>query len=175
MIHPFYLLLISFCLFGCNNTNSKNGIEKNNNIDIKDIDVSYDILSALLENKQPIPKEYLTDSIKGVLSEYSILNQSDNYVLIKANNAGTYVRDYYLLSFSKSTGKLISFLELGQETEGVQPSKINWESNDLFSTLNYRFELLEDEESGAYLQGNLIDSTIRYYEIDAIGFINHND
>lgn len=177
MIRTLYLLSISLFLFGCNNTNSKGDIEKSKNdpIGVKDIDVSYEILRTLLENKQPITKEHLTDSIRGVLSEYSILNQSDNYVLVKANNGGTDVRDYYLLSFSKNTGKLISFVGLGQETEGVQPYKISWESNVLFSTVDYRYEFLEDEESGAYLQGALLDSTIQYYEVNSTGFINHKN
>lgn len=177
MIRILYLLLISLCLFACNTSNSNRDIEKrkDDTAEVKDMDVSYDMLRILLESKQPITKEYLTDSMRVVFSEYSILNQSDNYVLVKANNGGTDVRNYYLLSFSKNTGKLISFVGLGQETEGVQPYKINWESNILFSTVDYRYELLEDEESGAYLQGDLLDSTLRYYEVQPTGFIDHKD
>lgn len=177
MTRTLHLFLISLCLFGCNNTNSKGDIGKikNDPIGVKDIDVSYEILKTLLENKQPITKDHLTDSIRGVFSEYSILNQTDNYVLIKANNSGTDIRDYYLLSFSKNTGKLISFVGLGQETEGVQPHKINWESSVLFSTVDYQYEFIEDEESGAYLQGALFDSTIQYYKINSIGLIVHKN
>jgi hypothetical protein len=73
--------------------------------------------------------------------------------------------------FSKNTGKLLSIVALGQETEGVHPYKINWKSNVSFSTVDYRSKLLEDEESGAYLQGDLLDSLIRNYEVNPRGYI----
>jgi len=138
--------------------------------------VSYQKLKLLIEDKQPIPKAYLLTDPEilvsgGALYEHIILQKSDDYIIIKSRDGGTDISKYYLLSFSTKTGNLISFIELGQETEGVDPYKLNWQSNTSFSTVDYQYELLEDEESGAYIKGNLLDSMVQNYEVNASGLI----
>ena len=131
-----------------------------------------------MESKQPITKKYFVDSeirINGFLYNHSILQKSDKYVIIRSTDNGTFVKNYYLLSFSKNTGKLISFVEIGQETEGVEPYKISWKSDIAFSTVDFQYELLEDEESGAFIQGAVLDSTVRNYEVNTDGLITFQD
>lgn len=171
MIRSICLFIISFYLFGCTQSTSENDKNEKDTSEITAVNVSHETIQSLIKNNQPITSANLPDSIRGVFHEYTIVNESDNYTLIKAANNGTDSRDYYLFSISKNSGKLISSVELGQETEGVQPYKLNWESKDIFSTVDYQYELIEDEESGAYMQGNLLDSVIRYYKINPYGMI----
>lgn len=131
--------------------------------------VSYMSLKKLLENNEPITDKYfkvdLVVTLKGYLYDHRIVQDADKYIIVYANDNGTMSKKYYLLSFSKETGKMLSLLEAGQETEGVEPDKISWQSDNRFYKINYQYELLEDEESGAYLRGALLDSTVLNYEI----------
>ena len=101
----------------------------------------------------------------------SLLKETSNYNLIQASDNGTDIRNYFLLSISKKNGEVSSLIELGQETEGVEPFKINWKSQNTFSTIDYKFKFVEDPESGAYMKGALEDSIIHNYEVNSIGII----
>ncbi len=169
MKSTFNLLLVLIVLMSCG--------ERKPPIDEKiiepEIKVSYESLKNLLENKGPITNEYLTDSIPvygKTLSDHTILKEFEKYVLVKAGGGETDVSNYYVVSFSKRSGKLIDYIELGQLAEGVEPYKIRWQSSTSFSTVDYQYELVEDEESGAYMQGALLDSVVLTYRVNANGY-----
>ncbi len=184
-----YFLCVVIVIISCNNGNSskskteKDAVESteedNSANAVAEPEASYKTLRNLIENKQPIPGNYLVtdpeNPIRGMLFEHNVLKESDNYILVRSRDDGTAVSGYYLLSFSKQTGKLISFIELGKEAEGVEPYKINWESDNLFSTVNYEYELVEDEESGAYMKGAVLDSIVQKYEVISNGSITSRD
>lgn len=181
MTRIFYLLLISFALFSCNNDNSKE-IEKIEEETIHlveekvvETDTLYESLKNLLANNQPIYGDYLflesEESIQSSLHDHAILQESDDYIFIQSTNGGTDIRHHYLVSFSNKSGVCIDFLHIGMETEGVEPYKVNWKSNTSFSTVDYQYELIEDEESGAYMKGELLDSTVQNYTIAPSGTI----
>ena len=168
------ILIISILIVGCTNNNSTTK-DNSTKSTAKETNVSYEGLMALLVSDEPIGVNYLVASLdplpQKALYENSILQKSDEYILIKSRDNGTDAKNYYLLTFSKKTGRLISFIGLGQEAEGVDPSKVIWQTNDEFSTIDYKYELIEDEESGAYIKGVIQDSTIQNFVIDNKGLI----
>lgn len=181
-----HLLLLSFLVFGIMGCTSDNSAENTSEVAIDtadtstekekaEADISYEALQTLLTNKQPIHGDYLLSGLKepisGSINNHSLLQETDDYVFVKSTNGGTDVLQYYLLSFSKKTGILIDYISVGTEAEGVDAYKINWQSTTSFSTVDYQYELLEDEESGAYIKGGLLDSTILNYDISSSGLI----
>lgn len=163
---------------GTSNNTSEDNVDSTMNSIIEKttkVETSYEALNEMLINNQPIYGDYLVkgseEAIDGSLQNHLILQESKDYIFVQSTDGGTDVSHYYLLSFSKDTGKLIDFIGAGTEAEGVDPYKINWESDTSFSTVDYQYELLEEEESGAYIKGNLLDSTVQYYSIAPNGLI----
>ena len=183
MKHLFYLSLFLLGIMGCSSDNStKNTSEVDSDTSNvsegkmnAEADISYEALDKLLARNQPIYGDYLQNgseiSISGSLNNHSILQETNDYVLVKSTNGGTDVLQFYLSIFSKETGILIDFISVGTEAEGVDPYKITWLSPSSFSTVDYQYELLEDEESGAYIKGSLLDSTVLNYNISSSGLI----
>ncbi|WP_416864290.1 MAG: hypothetical protein ACMVP2_16760 [Imperialibacter sp.] len=140
-------------------------------------EVSHEQLKRLIETQQPISAEFLPAASEmviygGSLRDHTILQETNDYLLVQSKDGGTDISNYYLLSFSKETGMAISFIGLGQEAEGVDPYKLRWAYDNSFSTVAYQYERLEDEESGAYMKGALIDSTVTNYTIATDGTIS---
>jgi hypothetical protein len=183
MKHILLLAFIAFGILGCGPGNSTKGLSEGaletSSASQEEVtvetDISYKTLRELLTNNQPIYGEYLfidsEKSISGSINNHSILQESNKYIFVLSNNGGTDISNYYLLSFSKDTGSLIDFISAGTEAEGVESHKINWISSTSFSTVDYEYELLEDEESGAYIKGNLLDSTVQSYDITPRGLL----
>jgi len=176
-----YLLIITTFFFSCTNNKSANNNQEEktatSNVDKNEqvTEVSYERLKELLDKNEAISVNYLVSDKElppqKALYENRIVQESNSYILIQSRDDGTDAKNYYLLTFSKKTGQLISFIGIGQEAEGVDPYKINWQSDKAFSTVDYQYEIVEDKESGAYIQGALQDSTLRNYEITEEGII----
>src|SRR5690554_1265016 len=98
MIRTLCLSIISLCLLGCSSSTTNNDNNEKGATQITAVDVSQETMQSLIFNKQPITSANLPDSISGVFQEYTILNESDNYTLMKAANNRTDSRDYYLFS-----------------------------------------------------------------------------
>ena len=179
------IFLVPLIFYSCNS--SKNDGESSlktdsthvalvENVEATDA-TSFDSLLHYIENKQEIPCSYtnqLQESLKCPLTQNQLIKESNRYVVVKAMhlNHAMDSSPYYLCFFSKKTGKLISFLPIGQEAEGVEPHTIKWKSDSTFSMTEYNYEFIEDEESGAYLRGALKDSTITHYSIDDDGSVS---
>ncbi|MEM9897205.1 MAG: hypothetical protein AAF789_12630 [Bacteroidota bacterium] len=168
------ILLVASCADSKKSTSTA----LNNDKMEKDNTVSYDSLLAAINNGQEIPCTYLNrDDLqsepKCPLSQIEILKDGQSYIILSAMhlNQSLDAYPYFLCTFSKESGTLLSFVSLGQEAEGVDPKEIRWDSEDQFSLINYSYELIEDEESGAYMQGALNDSTVVGYTINEGGII----
>lgn len=177
-------LLLCFTVLNCRDKNTSNVIVVNNadstlssmkSLDSIIVEITFDQLQKLIENKEVIPQEYLKNEVINFgrsLPNHEIINETDNYLLVKGSSiheAGA--EHYYLLSFSKETGQVVDFIGIGAMAEGVEPFTIKWYSDSVFSSIDYQHELLEDEE-GIYYAGDLIDSTIVNYNIASNGKFN---
>ncbi len=137
--------------------------------------ISYTSLKQLLDTNQAIDDRYLIDEAKsgiiGVLIFHTIVLESDDFIMVNSGNESTMPKNYYLTTFSKKNGNMVSYLPLGAEAEAAEPAKVVFDSSNQFYTVEYSYELLVDEESGAYMEGNLLDSIINQYKISNEGVI----
>lgn len=178
MKYSLLLFVAATALVGCNQPNSSSGIDDEGSTEKvgAESNTSYEGLKTLLDSKQPVYGDYLRidgkPAIEGMVQEHDVQQESDKYIIIRSRDGGTMVSNYYMLSFSKSTGQLISFIGVGQEAEGVDPLTINWDSPTSFTTVDNKYELVEDEESGAYMKGAIIDSVAIYYLVSLEGLIS---
>ncbi len=156
-----FILLFSLIIFASCNSNRE-----------QESSISYDSLYQYLTSNQPIYGEYLKmsngDSLAKAIVYHEIVQDANEYIISKSSDGGTAVKGFYLLSFSKETGRLLNYIHLGNEAEGASPKKVNWSSDSIFFTVDYNYELLEDEE-GFYYQGELIDSLVMTYSINSNG------
>jgi hypothetical protein len=183
-----YLLTILAVLISCNSNNStgenvagitydSSTVSLNENNLVEAV-LSYDSLILYIKNNKQIPCSYFESHGKGDLKcplEQSILiNEPDSYIIVKAMHLNQVLDSYpyYLCTFSKESAEMISFIPIGEEAEAVEPNVIIWESDNEFKMIEYSYELVEDEESGAYMRGEIKDSTVTEYRIDSLGEIS---
>ncbi|ADR22751.1 hypothetical protein MATR_34030 [Marivirga tractuosa] len=98
------------------------------------------------------------------------IKETNDFVIVKTTDNGTFVRKHFIKSFSKENGELLSTIETGKETEGVDPMTIKWLSDSTFDLIDYEYKLVESEE-GIYEKGSLKDSTVYNYSIAESGQI----
>ena len=173
-------ILSTIILLGCNQSKSTDEtLEVSEPETSTEEATSYELLKTLLDTKQPVYGDYLLidgkPGLEGMVQEHLLQQESDKYVIVRSRDGGTMQSKYYILSFSKLSGKLVSFVPVGMETEGVEPMKVTWQSPTSFSAVEYNYELVEDEESGAYMKGSLIDSVVVNYQVSLDGRISSMD
>ena len=180
MKYTVLFLTVAAWLVGCSQSKPSGDIDDasstTSELPSEESKTSYEVLKTLLDSKKPVYGEYLLidgkPALEGMVQEHMVQQESDQYVIVRSRDGGTMESKYYLLSFSKSSGQLVSFVQVGMEIEGVDPMKISWLSPTSFATVEYSYELVEDEESGAYMKGALLDSTIRNYQVSTEGVIS---
>jgi hypothetical protein len=179
-----HFLAILTVLFSCNGNNSTGEKTKSITTDstienqLAKADLAYDSLIFFIENNKQIPCSYFENHDNGDLKcpvEQSILiNEVDSYIVVKTMHANQSLDayPYYLCTFSKESAEMKSFIPIGEEAEGVEPNVIRWKSDNEFKMIEYSYDFIVDEESGAYMQGEIKDSTVTEYRIDSAGKIS---
>lgn len=137
------------------------------------INFSYEELKADIDKGLWIKKEYLGEeseyNIRGQLIYHTILRETDKYLFINtSSHCDAGVECYYLITFSREDGMMISNVDIGQAYEAGSPDKFGWISDDEFRLSSYTYNFIEDEE-GFYYQGELKDSVVTYYTLSLDG------